>query len=346
MTGALAARRLAAAIIVLALAAACSSPPPAQPPKARAYVNEPNGNSPAGLLPGAVYRGMPDFTLAGELLRLGGYPGAFSAERAFAAMLGPGPMAAERGTLVQLYGAAAVSRYLTAYSFALNDFAALARHQEFVFPPAHLTGEPLAVALVKAGTGPHGVFSMGYLLDHLMLHATALRVLHDVERNHAYGPSALTNFNRVGNAMHYELAQRLGVPGVQLALSEWTTSDHLRPQTSGRKGTEYVYAGTGSPSGNEYAARLVDVQPGRSYAFSAWVNPAYVTEGSFDLAIASADGAAAYAEYFHSAGEARRYSTRRWICPPQVHRVLLLMQLSGVTVDAGRTFSFADPELR
>jgi hypothetical protein len=347
MTGGIAAViRSAALLAAFTLAAGCSGPPPAQAPKTQAAVNEPNGNSPAGILPGAIYRGLPDFTLAGELLRSGGYPGTFSAQRAFAAMLGPQAASAERGALAHLYGSGSVDAYFRAYSFALNDFAAIARGQQFIFPRSQRTGTTLAAALLKAGTDPHGTFSMGYLFDHLMVHATALRVLRDMQLKPGYGAAAIDNLSRVGNAMHYELAQRLGVPGVQLALSDWTTTENIRAVAGGPKGTRYMYAGTGAPSGNEYAARLVDVQPGHNYVFSAWVDPAYVSKGSFDLAMTSADGTASYAAFFHSAGAARRYSTHPWACPPQVHRVLLLMQLSGATIASGRSVAFADPELQ
>lgn len=347
MNGGIAARlRLAAALVAFTFASACSGPPPAQAPKTPADVNEPSANSPVGFLPGAIYRGLPDYSMTGAFLRAGGYPGPFSAERAFQTMIGTTAEQEQRKVLTKLYGASAVTSFFRTYSNVLAQFAAVANAQSFLIPKSKLAGTALAVRLIRSGVEPGGAFSTGYLLDHLMLHETALKILSDVRHNGAFGQASLDNFNRVGNMFHFNLARGLGVSGVELATSQWTTTAGMHAIPDARGSMQFEYLGTGSKSGNESAARLVTVQPGRTYSFSAFVQADAVTAGGFFLMIASADGTRSYATFFHSAAKPQRRSTPWWTCPSNVNRALILMQVTGATVPAGSRVVFSAPILQ
>ena len=127
----------------------------------------------------------------------------------------------------------------------------------------------------------------------------------------------------------------------------WSLTANMHRASGGPDGaTDYEYTGTGAPdNSNEVATLSVPVQPGRLYAFSAWVDPSAIAGGAFVLFIARTDGKSSYTETWNQVGSPLRYSTPAWQCPPDVTSVMLGMQVISPTVARGQELKFSEPIL-
>lgn len=138
---------------------------------------------------------------------------------------------------------------------------------------------------------------------------------------------------------------------VTLDTQRWVLTPKMRAQDGPGGSVYYSYVGTGSPVGVEGATLSVPVEPGRTYVFSARVDPSHIATagpgnvGEFDLLINPLNNKFTYAGVFSPEGPPSRYATSPWLCPPGITRVELVMQLVWTAVKAGQHLSFSDPIL-
>ena len=124
---------------------------------------------------------------------------------------------AEVGKLDKQYGNAAVNIWVQASNAAVEDALTVATKKGVTLPRATLTGTPLAVALVKAGTTADGTFWAGWLYDNLLTHAIHDQVMTDLEQNPEYGVKDDATLHAINNQAFYDLAHALGDTSVKLA---------------------------------------------------------------------------------------------------------------------------------
>ncbi len=319
-------------IAVLAAFSACSQP-----------ATTINSTPAPARFAGPSYNGAPDTKLMVAFLKAGGGAN-FSMQRAMAAMIGPVRASRERAALSKQFGAPALASYEKSWSLTLDDYGAASLWRRSSATPGLREGIALAAAVVRAGTDSSNTLYTGYLLDHLMSHAVAAQVIGRLGTQ-LKSARAVRDFMHLSDRQFYDLAHVVGIAGIRQPLSSWavTSGMHIVPAQGGS--VAYVYRGTGAPSANESAVLMVDVTPGRTYSFSAVVDPSQIVRGQFALFIDEAAGNATYLWFFGHAGKAGRYATALWVCPPGVRQVLLGMQILSATVKKDGRLTFSHPVL-
>lgn len=162
---------------------------------------------------------------------------------------------------------------------------------------------------------------------------------------------------RNDRALDYQASAPPFPPGVEVRnvsfeTAQWDTTTNMHAALSGPRGSrDYEYTGTGTSDDVESAILTVPVYPGRTYVFSAWVDPTKLTTaavgdvGEFDLLIDTTDNRSTYAGVFSPVGPPARYSTSAWVCPEGVTRVNLVMQSIHTVIPRGQRLKFAEPVL-
>lgn len=166
---------------------------------------------------GEPYMGEPALKATAALVRAGGGAEDFSFAQALVAMLGQDTVNAEVAKLQKQYGEADVKLFITGMDYAINSGLRLATNAGITLPqaPADLKGVKLAKALVKAGTGPDGVFWSGRLFDVAISHQLHNAVMADIEANVSHYADKTTH--KILNQAMYDVAQALGMKDVKLA---------------------------------------------------------------------------------------------------------------------------------
>jgi hypothetical protein len=170
-----------------------------------------------GRFGGPVYNGPPDLAVTASLVAAGGGASNYSTATALTSMLGADTVKAEVTKLTKQYGQDKVTSWLKTFDFAVNDSLKIATAAGVTLPAATISGKPLAVTLVKAGTAPDGTFQIEYLLDKAVSHKIHVQVMNDIDKNPDLGKAADLNYHLVSNQAFYDVAQALGMTSVKLA---------------------------------------------------------------------------------------------------------------------------------
>lgn len=165
---------------------------------------------------GPVYSGKPDLAATAALVKAGGGADNFDFSKALVAMLGQDTVNKEVDKLNKQYGDAQVKTFLSGMNVVVQDALKQATAQGIKLPPpAKLSGEKLAVGLVKLGTAPDGTFWSGYLFDHAVSHDIHNKVMADIDAKQGMDVDATTH--RILNQAMYDVAQATGHKDVKLA---------------------------------------------------------------------------------------------------------------------------------
>ncbi|HET6726128.1 MAG TPA: hypothetical protein VFH85_09000 [Gammaproteobacteria bacterium] len=168
---------------------------------------------------GPAYLGAPNLELTAALVKAGGGPEHFSTVKALTSMLGAKTVNAEVAKLTKQYGSESVHNWLAGTDAVVTDALKHATKMGIKLPkaPAKLHGQTLAVALVKAGTGPDGTYWSGRCYDVLVSHGIHNAVMDDVNANPKLGMDFDQNVHKITNQAFYDVAHALGHKQVKLA---------------------------------------------------------------------------------------------------------------------------------
>lgn len=138
---------------------------------------------------------------------------------------------------------------------------------------------------------------------------------------------------------------------VDLDHYSWSATRGIRAVSGASPGVvQYAYRGDGTADSDERVTLEMPVQAGKTYVFSALVDPSGIhetsgTNGQFDLFIDTPDARSTYAISYYPVGPPTRYATDAWTCPPGVTRVELGLQLTDTVVRKGGVVRFSLPRL-
>jgi hypothetical protein len=301
--------------------------------------------TPLSFFGGPVYIGTPAPSPVVAFVNAGGGSKRFSTEAAWISVFGRAATERELSALSRQFGRRDVDSFLKASDLIMADSLELATPSGSNARSSTPAKRGDSTAFVKSGLDKDGVFYMSYLLDRAVSHQVVIKAVAEKLGRPPFTQDAAANFFKTANRAYFDFAITLGMKGIHQAASSWTPSSNTHVlSTPG--GVAYQYTGTGVPSGNENALRLVAVKPGRAYVFSAWVDPSHIKSGDFDLVIDKSDGSSTYQSIFHGNDKAGLFKTSSWTCPQDVTQVLLGMQLIEAVVTPGEKLQFMRPTLQ
>ncbi len=111
------------------------------------------------------------------------------------------------------------------------------------------------------------------------------------------------------------------------------------------RATDLEYTGTGAATSATLASPTIAVVPGKTYVFSAWVDPSHVTACNALLMVTNVAQNVAYGDRIPVYGTARRFTDPVTI-PNDVTQVVLVLTNAGCTVTKGQKVRFSQPMLR
>lgn len=166
---------------------------------------------------GAIYHGAPDLQLTAALLRAGSGGPSFSVANVLIELIGADNVNIEIANLKNRYGKEAVDDFLGGLRYTINDGMQQLTRAGTTLPPApaDLQGKELARALIKAGTGPDGIFWTGRLLDTLLSHDVHVQVMTDLEAT--FGTEVDVRMHKIMNQLMADIARALSMRDVHRA---------------------------------------------------------------------------------------------------------------------------------
>jgi hypothetical protein len=158
----------------------------------------------------------PDAATAAAFYLAGGTPGNFSSIRALNAAIGEDAMTAEVAKLRTQYGSGTIDQFQKVFDFAMNDGWERAGQNNVAFPsPAPtLAGTDLTNALLQAATASDGTLATATMLNNLLTPTVHGLVMSDIATK--FGPTAGSDFHKIGNQLLYDIAQKAGNTSLKL----------------------------------------------------------------------------------------------------------------------------------
>ncbi len=154
-----------------------------------------------------AYVGKPDLALTAALVQAGGGATNFNAGNLVAFLAGPNA-SAEMKHLNAEFGPQETQASVTAFTYAVDDALRIATKAGVKLPPPHPSlaqRRAIVRAMYHDGINSHGVWDVGYMLDHLLSHPIHDQVMHDIDHRPGYGQRIDYNFHVVLTQAMYDL---------------------------------------------------------------------------------------------------------------------------------------------